>query len=195
MQFFATKFEAVVTIDTSRREESASLAQQTEVKLVDSATVSYVDRIQMTMLKLTKTNKEILNLFGSPDEISLPDALRKAGECILSLDYTCLFHLMQRSDDLLNPHANCWLGLAHKYGFVLEKDLELAQFYFRVANSRGDIYSTMELIAHNARENDTEDVLKYVEAATSTTPHWIDQILTDYYPVGYSLKKVNSCNM
>ncbi len=179
-QFVATKFEEVVTVDLTKEQQSSRVQQHSEYEAIGSRTPNYVDRILMTMVKLTDANKEALNRHGNLAELSLPDALFRASAVLQWTDRTCSMQLLQRSAELLHLEANCWMGLAYKYGDVLEKNLKQAVPYFRVASSRGDVYSMNELIAHYHRENDMRNVWKYVETAYSNGQQWDHWIPCDY---------------
>ena len=181
VQFVAAKFEGVVTIDVSKEKDSRRYEQHEESEMMESTTVTYVDRIQMTMLKLTKANKDALNRVGNLDKLSLPDALYEAGTFVFGTDKTCFIQLMEHSAELLSPLANCWMGLAYKFGFLMEKDTKLALFHLRAASSRGDVPSVMRLIAHYDHENDMENVVKYLKATSHTAAQRNDPILWDYY--------------
>ncbi len=147
-----------MAIDVTKRNESVRCKHHTQSEMEGSGTENSVDRILTTMVKLTDANKEALNLYGNLDEFSLPDALYEASTRVGEFSETCSFQLLQRSAELLHPRANRVLGGAYKYGLVLEKDRDLALFHFRIASSREDTRSTMELIAHYYQENDTKNV-------------------------------------
>ncbi len=186
-QFLATKFDEIVTIDVTKREGSGNKEQHSINEVMESSTVNYVDRIQMAMVRLTDANKEALNQYGNLERLSLPDAMYEAGFWVKNTDKTCYIQLMQRSAELLNPAANYWMGIEYKQGGIVEKNLNLALFHFRLASSSGEIFSRMELITHYDHE-DTENVSKYVKTASGTAPLWISQILNDVNMIDQNLE-------
>ncbi len=188
VQFVATKFEGVATIDATKSDESGNWKHHATSARKGSGTVNFVDRIQTTIVKLTKANKEALNRYGNLDELSLADALFEASLFVAPTDETCFIQLRQRSAELLHPASNVWMGRAYKYGFMMEKDIKSALFHFRAASSRGDISSTMELIGHYNHEHDTKNLFKYVKPTSSMATKWINQILLNYYPIGYNFE-------
>ncbi len=180
-----TKVEEVVTIDATKKIDSARREKHTESSTRRSGTVNYVDRIQMTMVKLTDANKEALNRYGSLHELSLPDALYEASGWV---DGTCSIQLLQHSAELLHPYANSGMAIAYKYGGIVKKNINLAVFHFRVASSRGELGSIMELISHYDLGKDTQNVSKYVKIAAGMTLQWDEKNLWDPYTIGYNFE-------
>ncbi len=183
-QYVATKVEEVVTVDFTKREELRWRQQHARSELIQSGTVNHVDRFQMKFVKLTDANKDALNRYGNLDNLSLPNALNEASVHVYFTDKTCCIQLMQHSADLLYPQANYWLGIEHKYGDRMEKDLDLAVTHFRAASSRGHIHSIFQLIAHYDNDNDTQNVSKYVKMASDLHLQRGDWSQSDSSPTG-----------
>ena len=186
VQFVAAKFEEVVTVDVTKKEESRRSEHRWEREVIGTGSLNYVDRIQLTMVKLTKANKEALNRYTNLDELPLPDALYHAGDLVIDTDETCAIQLVQCSAELLNPLANSWMGNAYKYGYIMKKDINSALSHFKAASSRGETLSTMELMAYYQDENDRQNVSKYVKTFRRMAPDWADQILGWINPVEHS---------
>ncbi len=150
--------EKIVTIDVTEKNESdgrtGRSGQHGETEILGSGAVSYVDRIQMTMVKLTDANKRALDRYGNLQELSLPDALYEVSKFVSGTGGSCYIQLLQRSAELLHPKANYDMGTRYKYGHRgVDRNLELAVFHFRVASSRGRLNSMIALIAHYHDDN------------------------------------------
>ncbi len=136
--------------------------------------MSYVDRIRITMVKLTDANKAALRRCGDLERLSLPDALFKAYECAENNDDTCRIQLLPRSAELLHPQANEQMALNYEFGDGVGtgKDLGLAVYHYRHACSRRHITSMFELMEHYKQENDRSSVLKYITMASAMPMSW-----------------------
>ena len=177
------KVEEIVTIDLTKQKDSRRWRQQAESNVIRSETVN-VDQILMTMVKLNDAHKMALNQYGNLNELALPDALYEASQHVLLTDPGSYIPPLQRSAELLHPDANFLLGL----NYQLEKDLELAAHHFRVASSRGDIDSTLELMNHYDLENDRESVLKYIKTTCGMGMTLTDWIRYVQYSIAYGFE-------
>ncbi len=166
-QFVVKKVvEKIETIDVTMKKESDRQAgrwyQRADDEMMGSGTLTYVDRIQMTMVKLTDANKLALNRYGNLEHLSLPDALFEASRQVEFIDFTCHIQLLQRSAELLHPGANYHVGVHCKWGGLgMEANLDLAISHYRVASSRGNTSSLIELIRFYDYVNDRKNLLKY----------------------------------
>ena len=178
-----TKSEDIVTVDVSKKKESEKWREHAENRRMGSRTVD-VDQYLMTMVKLNDANKAALSQYGNLDELSLPDALFLASEYVLFTDITCYIELLERSAELFHPSANLLLGLDYRD----DDNPDLAVSHFRIASSRGDISSMIELMNHYDHEKDRKSVLKYIEMASSTGMSLIDWIRFVQFAIGYSFE-------
>ena len=131
-QFVVMKVAAeIVTIDVTKNKRPGRRQQNGGSEMMEKGTVNYVERIQITVVKLTDENKAALNRFGYLGRFSLADALFEASELVFYTDRMCSFQLLQRSAELLHPDAN-WIMGAN----LVNKDPNSALSHFQVASSR-----------------------------------------------------------
>ncbi len=185
------KHDEIVTIDVTKKEESRRRVRRLEDRanreLTRSGPVS-LDQILMTMVKLSDAEKAAVNQCGNLDELSLPDALFAASISDDLNDAECCIQLMMRSAELLHPEACWWMGISYRNGYGVEKNHDLALFHFRVASSRGDIESMIELMEHYANENNARGVLKYVKMACTMYMSWAQWVRWVQFAISYSFE-------
>ncbi len=143
--FVVKKVEEIATIDATK--ESGTQAgmwnQHAENGWTRKGAVS-VDQYLITMVKLTDENKAALNEHSYLNAYPLPEALYNASYSGDSISETCSIQLLQRSAELLHPEANYKLGCYYQHGIEVERNLELAVSYFKVASSRRHLDSMTE---------------------------------------------------
>ncbi len=154
-QFVVKKVvEEIVTIDLTKKKESGRQSgrwdQHADSQMKGPGTLNYLDRMQMTMVKLTDANKSVLNRYGELENSALPDALYKASRAI-GIDNTCSIQLLQRSAELLHPEANLDMGDICKWGlYGVEQNVDFALSHYHVGSSleifSPRFFSSLELI-------------------------------------------------
>ena len=144
-QFVITKMEKIVTIDVTTKNESRRRERRAEIDVMGGGTMNYVDRIQMTMVKLTDANKAALYRYGDLERLSLPDALYHAYKSAQNIGGMCRIQLLQRSAELLHPVANWQMADCYKlgYGTVMRQDFGLAVYHYRLASPVGTLYQCL----------------------------------------------------
>ena len=81
VEFVATKFDEVATINATKKERTGKWEQYEETTIMETGIRNYVDRMRMTMVKLTDANKEALNRYSAP-------SLQCAGFWVISTSLT-----------------------------------------------------------------------------------------------------------
>ncbi len=177
-QFVVTKVvEEIVTFEDAKNKEMgrqiATWNKHQESETAVPATLNYVDRMQMTIVKLTEANKSALNQYGNLQKLSLPDALLEAYWNALDIDETCRIQLLQRSGELHHPGASSCMRFYHKWGLNgLEKNVDSAGSHWHVASSHEDVFSTFELMQHYDQENGNKMKSKYIKMASNLPLDW-----------------------